>query len=67
MSSYVCVKCGGTDHRTDEMRTEGGFLSAAFDVSTNRFTAVSCTNCGYTELYRAGLGGGSKLFDFLTG
>lgn len=66
MGDYVCVKCGGTEHRNDEMRAEGGFWSAAFDVSTNRFTAVTCLRCGYTELYRSGLGGGSKVFDFLT-
>lgn len=65
MSDYVCVKCGGTDHRKDDMRAEGGFRSAAFDVSTNRFVAVSCTRCGYTELYRTGLTGGSQFFDFL--
>ena len=47
------------------MRTEGGLLSTAFDVSTNRFIAVSCENCGYTELYRDDPGLGSKIFDFL--
>lgn len=66
MSDYACVKCSGTGYRRDEMRAEGGFWSAAFDVSTNRFAAVSCTSCGYTELYRTDLSGGSKLFDFLT-
>lgn len=65
MDSYVCVKCGHTGHENREMRAEGGFWSAAFDVSTNRFTAVSCLRCGYTELFRTNLGTGSKLFDFL--
>lgn len=66
MDGYTCIKCNGTDYRRDEMRAEGGFWSAAFDVSTNRFSAVSCTRCGYTELYRTNLGSGSKVFDFLT-
>ncbi|HZX79395.1 MAG TPA: zinc ribbon domain-containing protein [Lysobacter sp.] len=65
MTSYACAKCGGTEYTRNEVRTEGGFLSAAFDVSTNRFTAVSCSRCGYTEFYRANVGGASKLFDFL--
>lgn len=47
------------------MRAEGGILSAAFDVSTNRFIAVSCEGCGFTELYRTNAGTGSKIFDFL--
>jgi predicted nucleic-acid-binding Zn-ribbon protein len=47
------------------MRAEGGFLSAAFDISTNRFIAVSCERCGFTELYRKDVAGASKIFDFL--
>ncbi|GAB2519837.1 zinc ribbon domain-containing protein [Lysobacter humi (ex Lee et al. 2017)] len=65
MSSFSCVKCGGTEYSRNEMRAEGGFLSAAFDISTNRFIAVSCERCGFTELYRQGVGGGAQLFDFL--
>lgn len=65
MTDYVCAKCGGTEYQRNEMRAEGGLLSAAFDVSTNRFTAVSCERCGFTELYRTNIGGGAKLFDFL--
>ena len=65
MTSYVCSKCGGIEYSRNEIRTEGGFLSAAFDISTNRFTAVSCESCGFTELYRTNISGGSKLFDFL--
>ena len=67
MQHYQCPKCSGTRYDSREMRAEGGFWSAAFDVSTNRFTAVSCTACGYTELYRTDVSGGSKLFDFLSG
>lgn len=65
MTSFTCAKCSGTEYSRNEMRAEGGFLSAAFDISTNRFTAVSCTNCGFTELYRTDAGMGSKIFDFL--
>ncbi len=65
MTSFSCAKCGGTEYSRKEMRAEGGLLSAAFDISTNRFTAVSCENCGFTELYRANVGAGSKIFDFL--
>lgn len=65
MTGFTCTKCGGTKYSRDEMRTEGGLLSAAFDVSTNRFIAVSCEKCGFTELYRDNPGTGSKIFDFL--
>ncbi len=65
MTLFTCTKCGGTEYSRNEMRAEGGLLSAAFDISTNRFTAVSCENCGFTELYRTNAGTGSKIFDFL--
>ena len=65
MSDYICPKCNGTDYQKGEIRTEGGWLSAAFDVSTHRFIAVTCQHCGYTDLYRKDIGTGSKVFDFL--
>lgn len=65
MTSFTCAKCGGTEYSRNEMRAEGGLLSAAFDISTNRFTAVSCERCGYTELYRTDSSTGSRIFDFL--
>lgn len=65
MTSFTCTKCGGTEYSRNEMRAEGGILSAAFDVSTNRFTAVSCENYGFTELYRTNASAGSKIFDFM--
>ena len=65
MRGFTCTKCGGTRYSRNEMRAEGGLLSAAFDVSTNRFIAVSCDTCGFTELYRDDPSTASKLFDFL--
>lgn len=65
MDGFTCTKCGGQEYTRNEMRAEGGMLSAAFDIATNRFDAVSCTRCGYTELYRQVTGTGAKLFDFL--
>jgi uncharacterized protein len=65
MSDFLCTKCGSNDFSRKEMRAEGGFLSAAFDISTNRFIAVSCERCGFTELYRKDVAGASKIFDFL--
>ncbi|RDZ29171.1 zinc ribbon domain-containing protein [Lysobacter silvisoli] len=67
MSSYVCVKCGGTDCEVAELRGAGGLMSSVLDVSTRKFKTVSCERCGYTEFYRADLSDGAKLFDFLAG
>ena len=36
-----------------------------FDVQNKRFTTVSCTNCGYTELYRMDADNVMDVLDFL--
>ncbi|MBM7624822.1 zinc ribbon domain-containing protein [Sporohalobacter salinus] len=64
---YICEKCGCKSYNRDEIRTTGGGLSKLFDVQNKRFIAVSCSDCGYTELYRDNDSGTlSNIFDFLT-
>lgn len=47
-----CPKCGHTGTDVDSISTTGSGLSKIFDVQTRQFTVVSCTNCGYSELYK---------------
>lgn len=64
---YTCPKCGNRKAETDKIRTTGSGFSRYFNIQNRKFIAVSCTHCGFTELYRAGkTGGGSNLLDFLT-
>ena len=63
---YVCPKCSGTSYETDEIRTVGGRFAKIFDVQNKKFTAVSCTNCKYTELYKGSTSTIGNVFDFLT-
>ena len=62
-----CPKCGHTDAEVGTMSTTGGGLSKMFDVQTNKFRVVSCTNCGYSELYRDVGSRGSDLVDVFFG
>lgn len=65
--SFVCPKCGNRKAETDQIRTTGAGFTRYFNIQNRRFTAVSCSNCGYTELYRGGrAGGASNVLDFLT-
>ena len=65
--SYHCPKCGGRKPEIDEIRTTGSGFSKLFNIQNRRFTAVSCANCGYTELYRRGRSSGaSNVLDFIT-
>ncbi|MBP7507242.1 MAG: zinc ribbon domain-containing protein [Prolixibacteraceae bacterium] len=65
--SYKCVKCGSTDYLVEEIRTTGGALAKFFDVQNKKFTVVSCTRCGYSELYRRTTSTIGNVVDFLAG
>ena len=62
-----CPKCGHTETELDDIATSGTGLSKMFDIQTNSFTVVSCTNCGYSELYRDTTAGTSDVVDIFLG
>jgi uncharacterized protein len=64
--NYKCPKCGNSRYETDEFRATGGMLSKVFDVQSKRFTTVSCTQCRYTELYKADSSMLGNIFDLFT-
>lgn len=49
-----CFKCGHTETEVDDISTTGTGFSKFFDIQNRRFRVVSCTNCGYAELYKGG-------------
>ncbi len=64
--SYQCAKCGNTQYELDEIRTTGGALSKIFDVQNKKFTAVTCTQCKYTEFFKGDTNTLGNIFDFFT-
>ena len=66
-SNYKCPKCGNNEYETGEFRATGGFLSKVFDVQNRKFTTVTCTNCQYTEIYRADSSMLGNIFDLFAG
>ena len=62
---YICPKCGCKSYITDQIQTTGGNFAKVFNVQNKRFITISCTNCGYTELYRAETSAGMNILDFL--
>ena len=44
-----------------------GKYSRFFDVQDKKFQAVSCAQCGYTEIYRGNTSALANNFDFFTG
>lgn len=62
--NYTCPKCHNKSYETDEFRATGGFLTKLFDIQSKRFTTVSCTQCKYTELFKAKSSALGNVFDF---
>ena len=60
-ASFSCAKCYNNQYTTEEIRTTGKY-SRFFDLQNKKFTAVSCTQCGFTEIFR---GDSSMLGNFL--
>ncbi len=64
---YVCAKCGCRSYESDQFQATGGNFAKIFDVQNKRFITISCTRCGYTELFRAETSAGWNILDFLMG
>lgn len=54
---YYCIKCKGTEYKRGEIRTTGSGLSRFLNLQNQKFSALSCSTCGYTEIYRLDGGG----------
>lgn len=63
--NYVCPKCGNTQYESDQFQATGGNFAKIFDVQNKKFITLSCTQCGYTELYKAQTDTGMNILDFL--
>lgn len=64
---FVCTKCGCTTFVHDQFQATGGNFAKIFDVQNKKFITISCTRCGYTELYRQETEEGMNILDFMTG
>lgn len=65
-TEYVCQKCGSKQYEADEMRATGGAFAKIFDVQNKKFTMISCTQCGFTELYKRSTSTFGNVIDFFT-
>jgi len=48
---FKCTKCGHFGAKVKRIATTGSGLSKLFDIQHNHYLAVSCNNCGFTEIY----------------
>ena len=60
-------KCQHHAYDTDTIRTTGAGFSRFFNVQNKKFQALSCQQCGFTELYKEESGMLGSVLDFFTG
>ena len=65
--SFECPKCRNRNYEVGELRAAGGFWSKIFDVQGARFSYVTCSNCKYTDFYKADSNLLGNIFDLFTG
>ncbi|MFH1723632.1 MAG: zinc ribbon domain-containing protein [Elusimicrobiota bacterium] len=66
MGQFHCPKCSSSEYDTGEIRAAGGFWSKIFDVQGQRYTAVTCRKCKYTEFYKADSSMLGNIFDLFS-
>jgi len=65
---YQCLKCSNKKYKVAKIHMTGGFWSKIFDIQSQRFVGVTCSECGYTEFYKRDKGSiGGGIFDFFIG
>ncbi len=64
---YRCAKCTNTSYEQDQFQATGGTFSKMFDIQNKKFITISCSNCGYTELYKSKTDAGDNILDALFG
>ena len=64
---WICPKCKNNRYETDQFAATGGGLSKIFDVQNKKFATVTCSQCKYTEIYKADTSTLGNIFDFFTG
>lgn len=66
-SNWICPKCKNHGGDTDQFQATGGNFAKLFDVQNKKFTTVSCTRCGFTELYRGNTDDVMNVLDLFFG
>lgn len=60
-ANFECSKCAGTDCSVKEVAMTGAGLSKLFDIQHNHYLFVSCTSCGFVEVYDPNVLRGMKV------
>ena len=62
--NWQCQKCKNLEFETGQVSGTGGFFSKFFNIQTQKFTTLTCTQCQYTELYKTDTSTLHNVLDF---
>lgn len=48
---FVCPRCDHKQGQVEKLSMSGTGLSRLLEIQHHRYAFVSCTNCGYTEVF----------------
>jgi predicted nucleic-acid-binding Zn-ribbon protein len=48
---FACPRCQNVGAHVERLAMSGTGLSRLLEIQAHRYAFVSCTNCGYTEVY----------------
>ena len=63
---WQCPKCNYSEYETGQFAATGGGFAKIFDVQNKKFTTVTCSQCSYTEIYKADSSQLGNILDFFT-
>ena len=64
---YECPKCHCSRFDHGVIRTTGDGLSRFFDIQNQRFTHITCGDCGYTEFFKKTVSTADSVLDLFLG
>jgi len=64
---YTCPKCHNNEFEKDQFQATGGTFAKLFEIQNKKFMTVTCTKCGYTEIYKNTSNDLENVLDFLIG
>lgn len=62
--NWKCAKCSNRQFETDQFSATGGFFTKFFNIQSKKYTTLSCTQCGYTEMYKIDSSTLGNVLDF---
>ncbi len=64
---YECPKCHHDEFIQGVIRTTGDGLSRFLDIQNQKFSHITCGECGYTEFFKRGVSTSDSLLDLFLG